>query len=62
MMKRRISAMVWSWLNIPLILVPSSNLIYNAVVGTFGVKGTSLRAAIISKKPLSERTSFGTYE
>jgi len=43
------------------ILVPSTNLICNVVVGASGVKGTSARAIASLATPLSEVwTSFGT--
>jgi len=42
------------------ILVPSTNLICNGVVGASGVKGTSARAVASLAMPLSEETSFGT--
>jgi len=42
------------------ILVPSTNLICNGVVGASGVKGTTARAIASLATPLSEVTSFGT--
>jgi len=42
------------------ILVPSTNLICNGVVGASGIKGTSARATASLATPLSEVTSFGT--
>jgi hypothetical protein len=42
------------------ILVPSTNLICNEVVGASGVKGTSARAVVSLATPLSEETSLGT--
>lgn len=42
------------------ILVPSTNLICNEVVGASGIKGTSARALVSLATPLSEEFSFGT--
>jgi len=42
------------------ILVPSTNLICNEVVGVSGVKGTTARALASLTTPLSEVNSFGT--
>lgn len=42
------------------ILVPSTNLICNEVVGASGVKGTSARAVASLTTPLSGIISFGT--
>jgi len=42
------------------ILVPSTNLICNEVVGASGIKGTAARAAASLATPLSEVISFKT--
>jgi len=45
---------------VAIILVPSTNLICNEVVGASGIKGTSARALVSLATPLSEEFSFGT--